>query len=204
MSSGRTTAAPVALTAPATLRLGYVDACTASHLAPVSPPPPPSPHPSESPFAGSHPCVRGVCLLPTGPPAQHKGFSLEVLDEAFTSEHWIVRIYKVKKPSNTIATPDAPSQHPSKHKKFGQIDTGVCVLRDPVLLLTALFFSSPRAPPPPPPLLLAPERFWLVRPRATLAPCALATPPLRVDTCLSVRVRSRECVPGGPFHVPPP
>lgn len=61
---------------------------------------------------------RPLCL-------QHKGFSLEVLDEAFTSEHWIVRIYKVKKPSNTIATPDAPSQHPSKHKKFGQIDTGV-------------------------------------------------------------------------------
>ena len=55
---------------------------------------------------------------------QHKGFELQVLDEAFTSEHWIVRIYKVKKPSNTIATPDAPSQHPSRHKRFGQAVDG--------------------------------------------------------------------------------
>jgi len=30
----------------------------------------------------------------------HKDFELKHLDEAYTSEHWIVRIYKVKKPEN--------------------------------------------------------------------------------------------------------
>jgi len=29
-------------------------------------------------------------------PAGNKDFELEHLEEAFTSEHWIVRIYKVK------------------------------------------------------------------------------------------------------------
>jgi dolichyl-diphosphooligosaccharide--protein glycosyltransferase len=29
-----------------------------------------------------------------------KDFELQHLDEAFTSEHWIVRIFKVKKPAN--------------------------------------------------------------------------------------------------------
>ena len=29
-----------------------------------------------------------------------KNIELHHLDEAFTTEHWIVRIYKVKKPSN--------------------------------------------------------------------------------------------------------
>jgi dolichyl-diphosphooligosaccharide---protein glycosyltransferase len=48
---------------------------------------------------------------------QHKGFELDVLDEAFTSEHWIVRIYKVKKPSNMIPTVNAPSQHPSRRRR---------------------------------------------------------------------------------------
>ena len=30
----------------------------------------------------------------------NKNYKLEHLEEAFTSEHWIVRIFKVKKPSN--------------------------------------------------------------------------------------------------------
>ena len=30
----------------------------------------------------------------------NKDFELTVLDEAYTTEHWIVRIYKVKKPDN--------------------------------------------------------------------------------------------------------
>jgi dolichyl-diphosphooligosaccharide--protein glycosyltransferase len=30
----------------------------------------------------------------------NKNYKLEYLDEAFTSEHWIVRIFKVKEPSN--------------------------------------------------------------------------------------------------------
>ncbi len=29
-----------------------------------------------------------------------KDFELEVLEEAYTTEHWIVRIYKVKQPEN--------------------------------------------------------------------------------------------------------
>lgn len=29
-----------------------------------------------------------------------KDFELQHLDEAFTSEHWIVRIFKVKRPAN--------------------------------------------------------------------------------------------------------
>jgi dolichyl-diphosphooligosaccharide---protein glycosyltransferase len=39
----------------------------------------------------------------------NKGFKLEHLDEVFTSEHWIVRIFKVKKPVNRHALPSAPS-----------------------------------------------------------------------------------------------
>lgn len=30
----------------------------------------------------------------------NKDFELEHLEEAYTTEHWLVRIYKVKKPSN--------------------------------------------------------------------------------------------------------
>jgi dolichyl-diphosphooligosaccharide--protein glycosyltransferase len=30
----------------------------------------------------------------------NKNYKLEHLEEAFTSEHWIVRIFKVKEPSN--------------------------------------------------------------------------------------------------------
>lgn len=59
-------------------------------------------------------CALVVMLLT---PPQHKGFELDVLDEAFTSEHWIVRIYKVKKPSNMIPTVNAPSQHPSRRRR---------------------------------------------------------------------------------------
>jgi hypothetical protein len=73
---------------------------------------------------------------------QHKGFELQVLDEAFTSEHWIVRIYKVKKPSNTVPTADAPSQHPSKHKRFGQVADG----KGRVLPHAALPRCFPHAP----------------------------------------------------------
>lgn len=37
----------------------------------------------------------------------NKNFKLEHVEEAFTSEHWIVRIYKVNKPVNRIADKDA-------------------------------------------------------------------------------------------------
>lgn len=30
----------------------------------------------------------------------NKNFELNKLEEAFTSEHWLVRIYRVKKPAN--------------------------------------------------------------------------------------------------------
>lgn len=32
----------------------------------------------------------------------NKDFELKHLEEAYTSEHWIVRIYKVKKPENRV------------------------------------------------------------------------------------------------------
>ena len=35
----------------------------------------------------------------------HKDFELETVEEAFTSEHWIVRIYKVKRLPNRAAPP---------------------------------------------------------------------------------------------------
>jgi len=31
-----------------------------------------------------------------------KNFELEHLEEAFTTEHWMLRIYRVKKPANRI------------------------------------------------------------------------------------------------------
>jgi dolichyl-diphosphooligosaccharide--protein glycosyltransferase len=40
----------------------------------------------------------------------HKNIHLEHLEEVFTSEHWIVRIFKVKKPRVTDPTPAAPSR----------------------------------------------------------------------------------------------
>jgi dolichyl-diphosphooligosaccharide---protein glycosyltransferase len=57
-------------------------------------------------------CTHCVCLLPTRagkPPGYdrvrnceigNKEFELQYLDEAFTSEHWIVRVYKVRKEDN--------------------------------------------------------------------------------------------------------
>lgn len=39
----------------------------------------------------------------------NKGFDLEHLEEAFTSEHWIVRIYKVRKPANRVEAPSSVS-----------------------------------------------------------------------------------------------
>lgn len=35
----------------------------------------------------------------------NKDFELRVLDEAYTSEHWLVRIYKVKKMPNRGPAP---------------------------------------------------------------------------------------------------
>ncbi len=49
----------------------------------------------------------------------NKGYELTHLDEAFTSEHWIVRIFKVKKPSNFKPLPVAPSQlDPARTKRL--------------------------------------------------------------------------------------
>ena len=39
-----------------------------------------------------HPC--NISVPPSLPPSQD--FELDVLEEAYTTEHWIVRIYKVK------------------------------------------------------------------------------------------------------------
>lgn len=48
----------------------------------------------------------------------NKGFELTHLDEAFTSEHWIVRIYKVKKEPTFDATSSAPSlRDPARTKR---------------------------------------------------------------------------------------
>eukprot|EP01138_Halocafeteria_seosinensis_P011669 gb/GECG01011925.1/.p1 GENE.gb/GECG01011925.1/~~gb/GECG01011925.1/.p1 ORF type:complete len:901 (+),score=82.58 gb/GECG01011925.1/:1-2703(+) len=48
----------------------------------------------------------------------NKGFELTHLDEAFTSEHWIVRIYKVKKPDIADANSKAPSLNsPTRFKR---------------------------------------------------------------------------------------
>ena len=38
----------------------------------------------------------------------HKDFELETVEEVFTSEHWIVRIFKVKKLPNRAAAPVPP------------------------------------------------------------------------------------------------
>lgn len=48
----------------------------------------------------------------------NKGFELTHLDEAFSSEHWIVRIYKVKKPDIADANANAPSLNsPTRFKR---------------------------------------------------------------------------------------
>lgn len=53
---------------------------------------------------------RGVCVDATGKPTGYdrvrnteignKDFELDVLEEAYTTEHWLVRIYKVKDLTN--------------------------------------------------------------------------------------------------------
>jgi dolichyl-diphosphooligosaccharide--protein glycosyltransferase len=50
------------------------------------------------------------------------------LDEAFTSEHWIVRIYKVKKPSNRLPNKEVLRKirrKKSVHSKKGKKRQGV-------------------------------------------------------------------------------
>lgn len=51
-----------------------------------------------------------------------KNFELTTMEEAFTSEHWIVRIYKVKKRPNLEATPNAKKLR-SDRKKTDANDT---------------------------------------------------------------------------------
>jgi len=45
-----------------------------------------------------------------------KNFELTTMEEAFTSEHWIVRIYKVKKRPNLEATPNAKKLRADRKK----------------------------------------------------------------------------------------
>jgi len=47
----------------------------------------------------------------------NKNFELSTFEEAFTSEHWIVRIYKVKSRPNLEATPSASGKKSSKVEK---------------------------------------------------------------------------------------
>ena len=49
-------------------------------------------------------------ILPYFPQFQNKDIKLDHLEEAYTTEHWIVRIYKVKKPENVDPTPDGMSK----------------------------------------------------------------------------------------------
>jgi dolichyl-diphosphooligosaccharide--protein glycosyltransferase len=46
----------------------------------------------------------------------HSNFEFQHLEEAFTSEHWIVRIYKVKKPRSLQPLAHAPSVVRSRHR----------------------------------------------------------------------------------------
>lgn len=45
----------------------------------------------------------------------NKNIKLEHLEEAYTTEHWLVRIYKVKKPGNKIRVPYAQRKIKSRH-----------------------------------------------------------------------------------------
>lgn len=45
----------------------------------------------------------------------NKDFELQHLEEAYTTEHWLVRIYKVKKPPNRLRIP--PAERIVKRKK---------------------------------------------------------------------------------------
>lgn len=58
----------------------------------------------------------------------NKNIKLEHLEEAFTSEHWIVRIYKVKEPSNRVPNKELLRQirrRKSVHSKKGKKRQGV-------------------------------------------------------------------------------
>lgn len=48
---------------------------------------------------------------------QYKNIKLQHLEEAFTSEHWIVRIYKVKKPANRLVSPTLAAEQRAEIKK---------------------------------------------------------------------------------------
>jgi dolichyl-diphosphooligosaccharide--protein glycosyltransferase len=45
-----------------------------------------------------------------------KKIQLDHVREVYTSEHWLVRIYKVKKPHNRGLTPEKARKAAAKHK----------------------------------------------------------------------------------------
>jgi dolichyl-diphosphooligosaccharide---protein glycosyltransferase len=58
----------------------------------------------------------------------NKNYKLEYLDEAFTSEHWIVRIFKVKEPQNRVPNKELLRQIRRKkpmHSKKGKKRQGI-------------------------------------------------------------------------------
>ena len=58
----------------------------------------------------------------------NKNYRLEHLEEAFTSEHWIVRIFRVKEPSNRIPNKELLRQlrrKKSVHSKKGKKRQGI-------------------------------------------------------------------------------
>ena len=54
----------------------------------------------------------------------NKGFELEHLEEAFTSEHWIARIYRVKPPANRVPTGSAPTEVRRKQRQAAAPGSG--------------------------------------------------------------------------------
>ena len=58
----------------------------------------------------------------------NKNIKLEHLDEAYTTEHWIVRIYKVKEPSNRLPNKEilrTIRRKKSVHSKKGKNKQGI-------------------------------------------------------------------------------
>ena len=65
----------------------------------------------------------------------NKNFDLQHVEEAFTTEHWIVRIYKVKKESNRVQA-KAALRHVQRRKSiYSSMQRGASQARKPGVLV---------------------------------------------------------------------
>lgn len=65
----------------------------------------------------------------------NKNFDLQHVEEAYTTEHWIVRIYKVKKPANRLRAKNVLRQVQRRKSIYSSTKKSSSQLRKPGVIL---------------------------------------------------------------------